>query len=252
MKVCLETSNMANINLKVLSCILGCAIGTALGGFFIGKSITQFKLNDRVVIVKGLSEKEVKSDLAIWNLSYKNSEDNLALLDKKMALDKNSIENFLLKAGFSKGEIASGGTDIVDKASREYSYSGDEKGPRYIMSSKIILRTDNVDLVSQTQEKIAQLIQAGVIVSGSPLFYYTKLLDIRPQMIAEATKNARLSATQFADDSGCRVGSIRTANQGVFSISAKDSFMNDSSSSDLSSIDKKIRVVSTITFSLDK
>ena len=243
---------MTKINSKVLYCILGCMLGPALGGFFIGKAIEQYKLNDRVVIVKGLSEKEVKSDLAIWNIHYKNSGDNLAALDKKMAADNRAIQSFLVKAGFSEADIKIGSSEILDKASREYSYSGDEKSARYIITGKITLRSDKVDFVAQAQENIAQLIQQGVIVSGTPLFYYTKLLEIRPQMIAEATKNARLSATQFADDSGSKVGGIRTANQGVFSISAKDSVMPDSGSSDLSSIDKKIRVVSTITFSLEK
>jgi len=243
---------MTNVNYKILYCVLGCMIGPALGGYFIGRAIEHFKSNDRVVIVKGLSEKEVKSDLAIWTINYKNSENDLSLLDKKMALDKEALETFLLQAGFNKDEISAGCTEIVDKASREYSSSGDDRTARYIMTGKTTLRTAQVDSVLPAQEKISQLIQRGVIVSGSPSFYYTKLLDVRPQMIAEATKNARHSATQFADDSGCKVGSIRTANQGVFSISAKDSLISDSNYSDLSSIDKKIRVVSTITFSLEQ
>lgn len=248
----METRAMAKVNYKVLYCVLGCMIGPALGGYFIGKAIEHFKSNDRVVIVKGLSEKEVKSDLAIWTINYKNSENDLSLLDGKMALDKAAIESFLVTSGFTKDEISAGNTDIVDKASREYNSPGDDRTARYIMTGKITLRTAKVDSVLPAQERISQLIQGGVIVSGSPSFYYTKLLEVRPQMIAEATKNARLSATQFADDSGCKVGTIRTANQGVFSISSKDSLMNDSNYSDLSSVDKKIRVVSTITFSLDK
>jgi hypothetical protein len=227
-------------------------LGPALGGFFIGKSIEQFKLNDRVVVVKGLSEKEVKSDLAVWIISYKNSENDFTILDKKMVADKAAIENFLLNSGFSKDDVTVGSVEMIDKAAREYGSDDYTKGYRYIMTGKIILRTNNVDLVAQAQEKISQLISQDVVISGLPAFYYTKLLEVRPEMIAEATKNARMSAKQFADDSGCKVGSIRSANQGVFSILARDSFMSDSYGADSSSLDKKVRVVTTITFSLEK
>lgn len=241
-----------SLNSKLVWCVLGCMLGPALGGFFIGKAIQQFKLNDRVVVVKGLSEKDVKSDLAVWNINFKNSHDDLNELDKKMLADKSAVISFLKQAGFNDNEISLGSTEIVDKQAREYSYSNDEKGPRYLMTGRLIVRTEQVDKITEAQEKIAKLIQQNVIVSGTPLFYFTKLTDLRPQMIAEATKNARLSAKQFADDSGCKVGAIRTANQGVFSISAKDSTMNDGNYTDLNSVDKKVRVVSTITFSLVK
>ncbi len=142
-----------NINSKVLYCILGCMLGPALGGYFIGKSIERYKLNDRVVVVKGLSEKEVKSDLAVWTLQYKNSGDDLSVLDNKMAADRAAIEGFLLNFGFTKDEISTATTEITDKTSREYSYS-DDKGPRYIMTGKIILRTNQVDILPDAQEKI--------------------------------------------------------------------------------------------------
>jgi hypothetical protein len=243
---------MTNLSSKVLLCVLGCMLGPALGGYFIGKAIQQYKLNDRVVVVKGLSEREVKSDLAVWKLVYKNSNNDLSLLERKMAADKAAVEGFLLKAGFDAADIKIGNTEVIDKSAREYGSAEDGKTARYIMNGELVLRTHNVDLVSQTQEKIMQLVQKGAVVSGTPAFYYTKLLELRPQMIAEATKNARVSATQFAEDSGSQVGNIRNANQGVFSISAKDSVLHDSYSTDSSSIDKKVRVVSTITFSLVK
>lgn len=231
--------------------MLTCLLGPALGGYFVGKGIERFKLNDRTVVVKGLSERGVKSDLAVWALTYKSSGDDLALLEKKMANDKSIIEKFFIDAGFAKDEISNPTFEVIDKNSREYGY-GDEKSPRYILSAKMQVRTDKVDLIVKTQEQITHLIRQGVLVSGNPYFYYTRLLEIKPSMIAEATQNARLAAKQFADDSGCRVGSIRNANQGVFNILAEDSGACEYGGSDMNSVNKKVRVLSSFTFSLDK
>lgn len=237
-------------NKKIIYCILACFLGPALGGYFVGRGIEHFKLNDRTVVVKGLSERDVKSDLAVWTLTYKNSGEDLTLLEKRMADHKSAIEEFFIEAGFSKDEISNPSFEIIDKNSREYGYDG-EKSPRYILSAKMQVRTTKVDLVVKTQEQVTKLIRQGVVVSGSPSFYYTKLLEIKPSMIAEATQNARLAAKQFADDSGCGVGSIRSANQGVFSILPQDMGANEYGS-ELASVNKKVRVLSSFTFSLDK
>lgn len=247
-----KSNKCQGLTLTVLGCALILSLGPMIGGYFLGRSIERFKLNDRVVVVKGLSEREVRSDLAIWELSYKNSGDDLTQLDKKMTEDNSIIWNFLVKQGFKEVEIQKGYSQVVDKMAQEYG-NAENKTNRYIISGTLTVRSNNPNLVAEAASHLSEVIQKGVIVSGNPNFFYTKFLELRPDMIAEATKSAREAALQFANDSGAKVGFIRSANQGIFSISAKDALGdNYSGIQESSSIDKKVRLVSTITFSLEQ
>jgi len=249
----LEEINMNNrtrTSITLVVCGLSIALGPGFGGYFIGKAIERFKTHDRTVVVKGLSEREVKSDLSVWTLSFKASGDDLTTLDEKMDQDSQMIMKFLKSQGFKDEEIKSEGVSVKDKLASEY--ENGKVHSRYITKSSITVRTGDVDLVTKAMSELGQLIKEGVIISGEPHFYYTKFTDLRPGMIAEATKTARQSALQFANDSGAKVGYIRSANQGVFSISGKNSQGEGADYNEIRSVEKKIRVVSTITFSLEQ
>lgn len=244
-------NNRTRVSLTIITCGLAIALGPGLGGFFIGKAIERFKTHDRTVVVKGLSEREVKADLSVWDIHFKSSGDDLAALDQKMASDKTTLIEFLKAHGFKDEEIKPGTTTVTDKLARDYGDAKDIQN-RYILSDFVSVRTTNVDLIKKTTGEFSELIKKGIIVSGDPHFYYTKFAELRPQMIAEATKSARQAALQFANDSGAKVGHIRSANQGAFSISGQDSYGDNHDYSETRSIEKKIRVVSTVTFSLDQ
>ena len=225
-------------------------LGLALAGYFIKEGVIHFKGAERTVVVKGISEREVRSDLAVWSLNFRNSGDDLALLNNKMAEDRKIIGDFLKNLGFSEEEVQKGEVEVIDKMAREYGDRSDAIN-RYIIKESLIIRTNRIDLVSKTLSQIAAIIEKGVIISGMPAFYYTKFFDLRPKMLAEATQSARTAALQFASDSNVKVGGIKTASQGIFSINPKDSFGENTISNEYSSIEKKIRVVSTITFNLE-
>ena len=250
----LKETNMNNrtrTSITLVVCGLAIALGPGFGGYFIGKAIERFKTHDRTVVVKGLSEREVKSDLSVWTLSFKASGDDLTTLDEKMDQDSQMIMTFLKSQGFKDEEIKSEGVSVKDKLASEY---GEHRkvDNRYITKGSITVRTGDVDLVAKAAGDLGQLIKEGIIISGHPFFYYTKFADLRTQMIAEATKSARQAALQFANDSEAKVGYIRSANQGSFSISGKDSYGDGSDYNEHQSVEKKIRVVSTITFSLEQ
>jgi len=243
-------NNRTRLSITIITCGLAIALGPGFGGYFIGRAIEHFKTHDRTVVVKGLSEREVKADLSTWDIHFKTSGDDLVALDQKMATDKQAIIAFLKSQGFKNEEIKPGTTNVTDKLARDYGEPKDVQN-RYVLGDFVSIRTTDVDLVKKATGELGELIKKGIIISGDPQFYYTRFAELRPQMIAEATKSARQAALQFANDSGAHVGHIRNANQGAFSISGKDSYGDNHDYSEARSIEKKIRVVSTVTFSLE-
>jgi hypothetical protein len=230
--------------------MLAIALGMFFSGYFIREGMINFKKGERIVVVKGISEREVKSDLAVWSLEFKNSGDELTLLNNKMTEDRKIMMSFLRNLGFEDEEIKSGKIEVIDKAAREYGDRSDIMS-RYIIKENFIIRTNKIDLITKALSEITLVIEKGVIISGAPAFYYTKFFDLRPEMLAEATQSARKAALQFSNDSNSKIGNIKSAIQGLFTISPKDSFGENTFSDEHSSIEKRIRVVSTITFNLE-
>ena len=234
------------------------ALGLIIGGWVLGSQIKAIRLADRYVTVKGLVERKVKSDLAIWPLTYKEAGDDLASLYAKTEADKKTVLQFLDQQGIQASEIELGIIRVVDTQANEY--GGAVRAPhRYIVEQQITVRTSRVDQVAAAAQKTMQLLQKGIVLGGNPgqglAYKFTGLNSIKPDMITEATRNARAAADRFAADSGSRVGAIRTANQGVFSIlpadEASDSGAGGYGNSD-SSLMKTVRVVTSVDYYLEK
>lgn len=230
------------------------ALGPALAGYFVGHSITNFKLGGRYVTVKGLSEREANSDLAIWKIRFKATSNDLTKTNETITEDKNKIINFLKNNGISENEIDFPAPRVIDLYAREY---GPEKLPpnRYIVEALIRVKSNKVETIEMASKKASELIQAGVAidenpVGANPAYVFSKLNDIRPQMLAEATKSARVLAEQFATDSGSKVGPIKQANQGTFTINSIDQGDEGDFQGAYRTPRKIVRVVSTIDYFL--
>jgi uncharacterized protein len=237
------------------------ALGLIVGGWLLGVQIKNTRLADRYVTVKGLVERNVKSDLAIWPLSYKEAGDDLTTLYAKTESDKKVILDFLQQQTIQTNEIELGVIRVVDTQANEY--GGTERAPhRYIVEQAITVRTPRVDVVAAAAQKTMQLLQKGIALSGNPgqglAYKFTALNSIKPDMITEATRNARAAADRFASDSGSKVGAIRQANQGVFSIIAADQGSStgepggDMGFSADASLMKTVRVVTTVEYYLNQ
>ena len=236
------------------------ALGLIVGGWVLGRQIKATRLSDRYVTVKGLVERKVKSDLAVWPLSSKEAGDDLAAVYAKTETDKKTILEFLNQQGIQPSEIEFGVVRVVDTQANEF--GGGNRAPRrYIVEQQITVRTSRVDQVATAAQKTMQLLQKGVVLSSNPgqgvTYKFTGLNSIKPDMITEATRNARAAADRFASDSGSKVGSIRQANQGVFSIVAADQGSDTSepgfsNSNPDSSLMKTVRIVTTVEYYLDK
>lgn len=234
------------------------ALGLILAGWFLGAQIKATRLGDRYVTVKGLVERKVKSDLAIWPLNYKEAGDDLPSLYAKTESDKKTVLQFLDEQGIQSSEIELGVIRVVDTQANEY--GGPNRAPhRYIVEQQVTVRTSRVDQVAEAAQKTLLLLQKGIVLGGNPgqglTYKFTGLNAIKPDMITEATRNARAAADRFAADSGSKVGAIRTANQGVFSILPADQGgdatepgygMSDSS------LMKTVRVVTSVEYYLEK
>lgn len=237
--------------------------GLVLGAWILGSQIKQIKMADRYVTVKGLVERSVKSDRATWAVSFKTAGDDLQSVFAKSETDKDRVLKFFADQGVSPAEISVGQIKVVDKQTNEY--SANDRGSRYIVTQVVTVSSGDVDKIARAGEKTAALVQAGVVLAANEngqssgiVYTFGGLNALKPDMITEATRNARASADRFAADSGSRVGSIRSANQGVFSISAggpgaasaADGEGGGGDAAADASIMKKVRVVSTIDYYL--
>src|SRR5262245_7496819 len=177
------------------------ALGLVVSGWVLGSQIKATRLGDRYVTVKGLVERKVKSDLAIWSLSYKDAGDDLSLVYSKTEADKKAIVQFLDQQGIQSSEIELGIVRVVDTQANEY--GGVTKAPhRYVVEQQITVRTAQVDQVAAAAQKTIQLLQKGIVFNSAPgqglSYKFTALNAIKPDMITEATRNARAAADRFA------------------------------------------------------
>ena len=214
-------------------------------GFQVGKSIVDIKTFERTVTVKGLSEREVNADTAIWPITFNEAGNDLNKLFSSIQKKNALITTFLIDQGFPATAISVSPPGIVDKQAQ--GYSGSERMTfRYSANSTITVYTEDVPRVRQAMQNLVELGKEGIAFAGRGYqtqteFLFNALNRIKPDMIQEATQNAREVATKFAKDSQSRLGKIKQARQGQFSINNRDSNTPHI---------KKVRVVSTITYYL--
>ena len=205
---------------------LGCClmIGLIAGAVLLGNAIKAVRADDRVVSVKGLCEREVKADRVICPFAYKEGGDDLQQLYKTIERKNGIIVKFLKAAGISEEEISVAAPKVLDTRTE---WSGSQNRYTYIVTSVVTVCTDKVDEIIDLQSQQGELLQQGIATTSGwefPTVYtFTKLNEIKPSMIETATKNARETAEKFAADSDSRLGKIKRATQGQFSITDRDS-----------------------------
>lgn len=241
---------MHNTDNNVLASFI-LAIGLTAAGFFPGYYYYQAKNNNNSVSVKGLAEMNVKADLAIWKLKFVTTGNELIPAQQQLSAQAEEINTFLQQQGFTPQEINIERIETNDLMATPYR-GNDANSSRFILSQTITIKSNNVLLVEKTLPKTDSLIAKGIIFDTSysePVSYiFTKLNDIKPQMLEQATINAKKAAAEFAKSSGSSVGKIHRANQGVFSILPREQTAN---SFEAQQIEKTIRVVSTIEYWLE-
>ncbi|WP_379920549.1 SIMPL domain-containing protein [Erythrobacter sp. R86502] len=219
------------------------ATGMIVGGYLLGDGLLRAKDAERAVTVRGLAERDVTADLATWTISYSATSTDLAEAQTKVRGDTVSIERFFGELGFPADALQPTGANVT-------SFTADGI-TTYTVRQRLALRTTDIARAQKAVARQFDLVGRGVFLEeGSGMAYtFTKLNDIKPEMVAEATRDARASAQQFAEDSDSGVGKIRDATQGYFEIAARDGETGGWGMAD--SPYKKVRVVTTVSFTLD-
>ena len=219
------------------------AIGMIAGGYLLGNGLVRAKDADRSVTVRGLAERDVTADLAIWTIAYSAQAEDLATAQASADQDTAAIRGFFRELGFPADALQPTGVNV--------SQVSDNGITKFTVRQRMTLRSTDIARAQNAVRRQFELVRRGVILDeGSGMAYtFTKLNDIKPKMVAEATRDARASAEKFAGDSGTSVGTIKSATQGYFEINARD---GDSGGgwgvSDTPY--KKVRVVTTVDFYL--
>ncbi|MCW1863990.1 SIMPL domain-containing protein [Campylobacter jejuni] len=222
---------------------LAIVLASLILAFGFNKALNDFKTLERSVSVKGLSQKDVEADTLIFPIKFTRSNNNLTNLYEDLEKDRQNILRFLQTQGVRADEISYNAPNIIDKLSDPYR-NDNIVSFRYVGTGNLLIYTKNVKLGKSILEKISTLGKEGIVIKIENYeieYLYTKLNEIKPQMIEEATLNARNAAIKFAQDSNSHLGKIKKASQGQFSISNRDKN---------TPYIKTIRVVSTIEYYL--
>ncbi|MEZ5657029.1 MAG: SIMPL domain-containing protein [Burkholderiaceae bacterium] len=223
---------------------LSIALGLAAAAWMHARGALEARMLDRSVTVKGLAEREVAADVVIWPIRFTAADNELEALYERLQADTAKVEKFLLAAGIERTAISTAPPAVTDKFAQAYG-SGETASLRFVANRSVTVHTNRIEAVQKAMQNALELGRQGVTLSGDfdsrPLYLYTKLNELKPGMVESATKEARAVARKFADDSDSRLGKIRRAWQGQFSIEDRD--QNNPQI-------KRVRVVSTIEYYL--
>lgn len=227
------------------------AAGVAIAGFFVSGGLERFRMADRSISVKGLAEKDVQSDFALWTLQFRRAGNEFAGVQQALAGDREKVLAFLKQRGFTDAELEAKPLSVQDLLARDYAQGNVPF--RFNGSGRIVVKSARVAEVEKAALALDPLIQAGVQLGGEgdgqpagPRYQLRGFNDVKAPLLAEATQNAREQAQKFAAEAGATLGPLKTANQGVIRITGDDGGDYD----DGSSRTKRLRVVSSFVYEL--
>lgn len=232
------------VNRRWLSSAAVLAVGLVAGGYLLGNGLVRAREADRSVTVRGLAEREVTADLATWTIAYSATAPDLASAQASVDRDSGEIRAFFKELGFPADDLQPTGVNVSQ-------FTDNSGVAKFTVRQRMTLRSTDIKRAQAAVRRQFELVRRGVVLEeGSGMAYtFTKLNAIKPPMVAEATRDARASAEQFAKDSGTSVGTIKAATQGYFEVSARDGDAGGGwGVSDTPY--KKVRVVTTVDFYL--
>jgi hypothetical protein len=230
--------------LQALTLGTALVMAAAIVAVALNLAVDRFRASERYVTVKGLAEREVPADVAIWPLTFVATGAGPSAVQAGLSEAETAVRSFLTDAGFRPEEIGKGPPRLTDQRAQGYGQPLPD-AERFRGEVTLTLRSPRTEAVRAAAGRADELVRNGVVLSaqwGAPVQYlFTGLNAVKPEMIAEATIDARAAAQQFAEDSGSRVGGIRRATQGYFSVSDRDEWTPET---------KRIRVVATVDYFL--
>jgi hypothetical protein len=229
------------------------ALGMVIAGFLLGSGFRAGRSADRFVTVKGVAERQVEANLALWPLQLAAADNDLAAAQARMNQMVADTRAFLLDQGITNDQLTIQSFRVTDAEANRY--GGSPSPNRFIINQTLMVRSESPQLLLEASQRVGELVQTGVVITsgqeygpGGPTFLFTRLNDLKPEMLAEATGRAREAAEEFALASLSSVGKIRRANQGVFQILPRDPAPGQQEQNQLF---KTVRVVTTVEYLLE-
>ncbi len=229
------------------------AIGLALAGWLAGQGLVESRLGHRTVVVKGFSERLVKADIGFLPVRFNALGAELESARAALERSEQAVLRYLKAKGFAADDWEVQNIKVEDRLTA-YNSSGAPRANRFVLTEDIVVRSKDVDKLVAASRNISDLLKDGVVLTSDQYnsgasFVFTGLNDLKPEMLTEATKRARKAAEQFARESGAKVGAIFSANQGLFTIGPAINIPNERPDKQ---VEKKVRVVTTITYFLTR
>lgn len=228
---------------------LGLVLSSLIFGWFFEKS----KKGDEVITVTGSARKRIKSDLVVWSAAVTYEAPKLADAYRSLSENVPRVKQYLISKGIPENEITI--SSITTTPLRKTGENGQESSEitGYSLRQLLEVRSTDIDKVAQVAREATELINQGILIeSNAPQYLYTKLGDLKIEMLGEAAKDAKTRAERIASSTGNSIGTVRSAKMGVIQITAADSTeVSDAGISDTSSIDKDITAVVNIGFAVE-
>lgn len=229
------------------------ALGIIISAVIVSSTLEKIKLSEEKITVKGYAKKEIISDVAVWKFRVVGRSVVIGQAYDVVKNDTKKVMDFLRSKGISgdKLDVKPITTQTVFKQSPQGYFTNEIAG--YQLEQPFEIESKDVNLISDLSKEIATLSNQGVeLISMQPEFYYSKLEDLKIELIGKATQNARQRAEEFAKSSDIKVGNMRSASQGIFQITPVNSIeVQDYGMYDTSTIKKSVNAVVTINYAIE-
>lgn len=228
------------------------SLALVIAALLVGRGLERFRAADRSVSVKGVAERPVRADIGLWPVRIVAADNDLDLAQRKIEHDRRAVLAFLRRFGLDSTATALQGFDVAD--TRANPYQSATVSNRFIITATLMVRSADPEKIRDASQSVSDLASAGVVLSsggpgyGGPTYLFTRLNDLKPAMLAEATDNAGKAAAEFARQSRSHLGRIRRATQGVFEILPRDAAPGLQQEGQ---IEKTLRVVATVEYELN-
>lgn len=229
------------------------AIGLVLSSMIFGWFYSKTKKSDEAIAVTGSARKRIKSDLVVWSAGITSEATQLAEAYRQTTEAIPRVKQYLISKGVSENQITVSSISSTTLKKRDNEGNETSETTGYSLHQQVEVRSEDVDKIAQIARESTELINQGILLeSNAPQYSYTKIGDLKIEMLGEAAKDAKVRAEKIAESTNNKIGAVRSARMGVMQITAADSTdVSDAGISDTSSIDKDVTAVVNISFAVD-
>lgn len=238
---------------SLLPAALLLSIGLIIAALIIGGTWRKVSRGNVTITVTGSASKQIRSDLAVWDVNFNASSTTLSDAYSKLQEAHNKVKSYLVSKGFSEDKLKFTSINTTTLYVHNDKGAVTDQASGYRLSQGVSIESNDVDKIDQLSREATELINQGVeINSAPPQFYYTKLSELKVEMIGLASKDAKTRAEQIANSTGNKIGEVRSSKMGVIQVTAKNSTdVSDYGVNDVSSLDKTITAVVSMSFSIE-